>query len=132
MSTNAASEDRVESREEPRERTVRQVEYAPFPRVGANTGTHVAFTRDLSASGMALGVETPLPVGSLLRVVVQQVDGRPGADVVARVAWCREAGDDAPGAPRAWMGLRRVAEVKRGMARIPREAQRHLPVRKAG
>jgi hypothetical protein len=65
---------------------------------------------------MGLGVEEALPVGTLLRVIVQRVDGRPDFDAVARVAWCREA---EAGVPRAWLGLAVVAEVKRGMARIP-------------
>lgn len=117
-----------ESRRERRMRTVRQVEFTPFPRVGTDPRTGVGFTRDVSASGLSIGVEQPLPVGSLLRVIVQQVDGRADFDVVARVAWCREAEGDEPGTPRAWMGLCRIAEVKHGMARIPREAQ---PVRKA-
>lgn len=106
----------LESRREMRERTVRRVEYTPFPRVGSDTRTRVAFTRDASTSGMGLGVEEALPVGTLLRVIVQRADGRPDFDAVARVAWCREA---EAGVPRAWLGLAVVAEVKRGMARIP-------------
>jgi len=105
----------LESRREMRERTVRRVEYAPFPRVGSDTRTRVAFTRDASTSGMGLGVEEALPGGTLLRVIVQRVDGRPDFDAVARVVWCREE----TGSPRAWIGLAVVAEVRRGMARVP-------------
>jgi len=120
---------RIESRAEPREATVRRVEYTSFPRVGAGaeTLTRVGFTRDVSASGMALGVEEVLPVGTLLRAIVQKADGRPDFDAVARVAWCREAGEASPGGPRAWIGLVLVAEVRRGLARVPRTSA--APVR---
>jgi len=117
-----------ESRTEIREPRVRRVEYTPFPRAGLGTRARVGFTRDLSASGMSLGVDEPLPVGSLLRVIVQQVDGRPDFDAVVRVAWCREdrfqapARPSKPGRPRAWMGLSVVAEVRRDLARVTPEA----------
>jgi len=131
---------RVESRREPRQETVRRVEYTAFPRVGSDTGTRVGFTRNVSQSGMALGVEEPLPVGSLVRVVVQHVDGRPDFDAVARVAWARDGHEAArptpdpaegpgahrmlragnrPGAAPWWLGLVLVAEVRRGLARVP-------------
>lgn len=121
---------RLESRRELRERTVRRVEYAPFPRVGSDTRQRVGFTRDASASGMGLGVEEPQAVGSLLRVMVQKVDGRPDFDAVARVAWCREETEPGPGAPAMWLGLVLVAEIRRGMARVPRSVA--APVRRAG
>lgn len=116
---------RIESRMEPRELTVRRVEYSAFPRVGNDTGTRTGFTRDVSPSGMALGVDEPLAVGTLLRVLVQRVDGRPDFDAVARVAWCQEsrgepAGTGPNGAPAFWLGLVLVAEVRRGLARVPR------------
>ena len=111
---------RVESRMERREETVRRVEYTTFPRVGANTRTRVGFTRNVSASGMALGVDEVLPVGSLVRVVVQAVDGRAEFDAVARVAWCQEHRGPSTGSPDGWLGLVLVAEVRRGLARVPR------------
>ena len=110
----------VESRMERREQTVRRVEYTTFPRVGSNTLTRVGFTRNVSASGMALGVDEVLPVGSLVRVVVQAVDGRPDVDAVARVAWCQEHREPSASAPGGWLGLVLVAEVRRGLARVPR------------
>jgi hypothetical protein len=119
----------LEARKEMRERTVRRVEYAPFPRVGSDTRTRVGFTRDASASGMALGVEEALPAGSLVRIIVQRVDGRPDFDAVARVAWCRQAPGAPTGSPAAWLGLALVAEVRRGMARIPSAT---APVQRAG
>lgn len=108
----------LESRRGLRERTVRRVEYTPFPRVGSDTRTRVGFTRDVSAAGMALGVDDAFPVGSLLRVIVQQADGRPDFDAVVRVAWCQAGADAGPDDPRAWLGLVQVAEIRRGMARI--------------
>jgi hypothetical protein len=113
-------ERRIESRMEAREESVRRVEYTSFPRVGSDTLTRVGFTRNASPSGMALGVAEALPVGSLLRVIVQSVDGKPDFDAVARVAWCRENRDETPGAPASWLGLVLVAEVRRGLARVPR------------
>jgi len=120
---------RVESRMELREETVRRVEYTTFPRVGANTLTRVGFTRNVSASGMALGVDEVLPVGSLVRVVVQAVDGRPDFDAVARVAWCRTDRERSAGSPGGWLGLVLVAEVRRGLARVPRSPA--VPVRRS-
>jgi len=135
----------TESRKEPREETVRRVEYSAFPRVGSDTATRIGFTRNVSPSGMAIGVAEPLPVGTLLRVLVQRADGRADFDAVARVAWCREgrdeslprapdasdtAADDGPrGAPQAWLGLVLVAEVRRGLARVPRSTA--MPVRRS-
>ena len=122
------STPRIESRMELREEAVRRVEYTSFPRVGADTLTRVGFTRNVSASGMALGVEEVLPVGSLLRVIVQKVDGRPDFDAVARVAWCHENRDRSASAPTGWLGLVLVAEVRRGLARVPRSTA--TPVRR--
>jgi len=119
----------LDSRRETRERTVRQVELTPFPRVGPDTGIRVGFSRDVSASGMALGVGESLPVGSLLRVLVRTVDGRPDFDAIARVAWCQQDAADAPTGPTAWLGLSLIAEIRRGMARVPRAE--HEPVRQA-
>ena len=44
----------LESRTELRERTVRRVEYTPFPRVGSDTRARVGFTRDVSASAITI------------------------------------------------------------------------------
>jgi len=136
---------RVESRMELREETVRRVEYSAFPRVGSDTATRIGFTRNISPSGMAIGVDDPLPVGTLLRVLVQRADGHPDFDAVARVAWCRESRDEAlprraepshtapaegtRGAPHAWLGLVLVAEVRRGLARVPHATA--MPVRRS-
>ncbi len=74
----------------------------------------MGFTRDCSASGLCLGAGRPEPVGSLLRVVVRDVDGRPTLDSLARVIWCRSCADES-----AWLGLSLVMEVRgRRAARV--------------
>ncbi|HBZ71717.1 MAG TPA: hypothetical protein DEP35_19115 [Deltaproteobacteria bacterium] len=90
----------VPLRREQRERIVRLVEYAPFPRVRADQRRRSAFTRDISPSGMCLGVDFVEPVASLLRIIVRCVDGRPTQDVLARVEWCRPHPDG-----HFWLGL---------------------------
>jgi hypothetical protein len=45
--------------------------------------------RDLSDSGLCLEVEQGLPIGSLLRVTLRGIDGRPALDALGRVTWCR-------------------------------------------
>lgn len=90
-------------RSEARRDEVCIVEYAPFPRVGAGAGARIAFTRDLSGSGLCIGSDQPEPVGSCLRVVLRAPDGRPDPPCVARVVWCVPAGDG-----RHWIGLERI------------------------
>jgi hypothetical protein len=76
-------------RREPRQRLVRPVEYAPFPRTSGEQLERRGVTRDVSTSGMCLRLEAPEPVGSLLRVIVADVEGRPALGSVGRVAWAR-------------------------------------------
>jgi len=94
---------------EPRESVVRKVEHTPFPRARAGPGPAVGFTRDLSSSGMCLGVDRPASVGALLRAVVHAVDGRPAFDTIARVTRCER---DVHG--RFWLGLAFVARTTPG------------------
>src|SRR5512138_1557214 len=68
--------------------TVRLVEFAPFPRVRRDERWQVGFTLDLSSQGACLRAKEAEPVGSLLRVIVRGVDGRPTLDSIARVVWC--------------------------------------------
>jgi hypothetical protein len=67
--------------------TVRLVEFAPFPRVRRSERWNVGFTLDLSSQGACLRTKETAPVGSLLRVVVRGVDGRPTLDSIGRVVW---------------------------------------------
>jgi hypothetical protein len=90
-------------RSEVRRDEVRIVEYARFPRTGAGEGARIAFTRDLSDSGMCIGSDEGEAVGALLRVVVRSADGRPEPAVIERVVWCRPTADG-----RYWIGLERA------------------------
>jgi PilZ domain len=102
-------------RREPREETVRLAEFAPFPRVRRDQRWQGGLTRDLSATGACIQTEEAPPVGSLLRVIVRSVDGRPTAESIARVVWCQALG---PG--RVRLGLETVA--RRRVAKIPEAA----------
>jgi len=104
-------------RREQREEIIRLVEYAPFPRVRADQRKRTACTRDLSLSGMCLGAEAAEPVGSLLRIIVRCLDGRPTQDSLARVAWCRPDGDGG-----VWLGLTVLCGAKRGGAFVRHDA----------
>lgn len=95
---------------ESREADVRLVEYCPFPRSTATGGWRLGFALDVSASGMSLEVEPGLRIGSLLRITLRSVDGRPTLDALARVvshrvdggrgiARLRVVGGDGPVAP---------------------------------
>ena len=98
------SQPRSDRRREKRDPLVRQVEINPFPRVLLAKGQQIGMTRDLSASGLCLRTEREQPVGSLLRVVVRGVDGRPALESVGRVAWCSPVRGGA-----CWIGLSLVA-----------------------
>ncbi len=99
-------------RNERRRDEVQMVEYAPFPRLGDQRG-RVGFTRDVSESGMCLGVDAPEQAGTLLRVVVRNVDGRTTLDSLARVTWSRSARDG-----RWWLGLSLLHGARRRLARV--------------
>ncbi len=103
MSTAEADPVRRESRED----TLRIVEYTRFPRVAAHQRLQLGFTRDLSASGMCLGVDEAAPIGSLLRVMVCGLDGRPSPARVERVVWCSAERDG-----RYWLGLELISDAQ--------------------
>ena len=103
-----------------RDATMRLVEFAPFPRVHRDQQWRNGFTLDLSPRGLCVRAKMVAPIGSLLRIIVRSVDGRPSLDVVARVAWiARTPG----GNPR--MGLEIVASRDRRPVTVP--APRPLP-----
>lgn len=64
------------------------MEFSAFPRASASQGKAAGFTRDLSTSGMCLEVDQPQGVGSLLRITLRSIDGRPTLESIARVVWC--------------------------------------------
>jgi hypothetical protein len=109
-------------RREQREEIVRLVEYAPFPRVRADQRRRSAFTRDISPSGMCLGVDFAEPAGSLLRIIVRCVDGRPTQDLLARVEWCMPCP-----AGRVWLGISFMGDAQDSV-RAVRYAGDHLAV----
>lgn len=100
-------------RRERREELVRLVEFCPFPRATVADGWRLGSTRNLSASGMCLEVEAPVPKDSLLRFTIRRIDGRPTLAGLARVAWCTEGPD---GATR--VGLEIPAASPRRLARV--------------
>lgn len=89
--------------------TVRQVEFAPFPRARRDERWAAGFTLDISSQGACLRTREAAPVGSLLRVIVRGVDGRPTLDSVARVVWSANG---------------RQGEVRMGVAMLAARAQR--------
>ena len=134
MPTNVEAQGSVPSavspythaRREERVPLVRHVEYTPFPRVALDQRGRLAFTRDVSASGLCVRADTPEPVGSLLRVAVRGVDGRAARIAVARVVWTRPTVDGAH-----WMGLSIVEESARRILRAaPRSASALLAGRR--
>lgn len=97
-----------------RDETMRLVEYAPFPRVHRDQQWRHGFTLDLSPRGLCVRAKEVAPIGSLLRIIVRSVDGRPSLDAVARVTWiARSPG----GSPR--MGLEIVASRDRRPVSVP-------------
>jgi hypothetical protein len=96
----------VPIRREAREDTVRIVEYAPFPRSDSHRRPRTGFTRDLSKSGMCIGVDESEGVGSLLRVCLRGIDGLPERTAINRVVWCSAERDG-----RFWVGLELMGEA---------------------
>jgi hypothetical protein len=109
--------DASPARREPRREVVRQVEYAPYPRVRADQRLRLGFTRDMSASGLCLAIAHGAPVGSLLHVTVRGLDGRATVDSLARVVWERELPDGD-----FLVGLELHAERRRGLRTVRRAA----------
>jgi hypothetical protein len=96
----------VPIRREARQDTVRIIEYAPFPRSDSLRRPRTGFTRDLSESGMCVGVDESESVGSLLRVCLRGVDGNPERTAINRVVWCSAERDG-----RFWIGLELMGEA---------------------
>jgi hypothetical protein len=105
------------ARREERVAVVRHVEYTPFPRVSAHQRGRVGFTRDVSPGGLCLRVETPERAGSLVRIAVRGVDGRPARVAIARVVWSRATVDGA-----FWLGLSVVEDCAKRVLRVRRAA----------
>ena len=105
------------TRSEPRERTVRVVEYSRYPRRLANEGRHVGYTQDRSASGLGLDLSERVWPGELLQVTLRDIDGTVAVDGLARVVWCREKADGRSEAGVSMLrenGERPMMRVRRG------------------
>ena len=94
-------------RKEPREETLRIVEYARFPRLSAHQRPRLGFTRDISRSGLCVGVDEAEDVGSLLRLAVRCLDGKTATASIQRVVWCGAERDG-----RYWLGLELLARPR--------------------
>jgi hypothetical protein len=92
-------------RREPREDTVRVVEYSRYPRDAGEQRAQLGFTRDLSRSGMCVGVDQAERVGALLKLCVRDVDGRSQEPDIARVVWTKAEWDG-----RIWLGLELLSD----------------------
>jgi hypothetical protein len=112
------------ARREERVAVVRHVEYTPFPRVSAHQRGRVGFTRDVSPGGLCLRVETPERAGSLVRIAVRGVDGRPARVAIARVVWSRATVDGA-----FWLGLQVVEDCAKKVLRVRRTPAAVVPRR---
>lgn len=106
-------------RREVREEVVRHVVYCPFPRASSEQRERVGFTRDLSPSGLCVRADAPEAVGSLLRVTLRGVEGRPRFESIARVCWSERTIDGA-----CWLGLSLLDECRPVPLRVPPRARR--------
>ncbi len=87
-------------RREIREDGVHALQYCRFPRVCADPRLELAFTRDISASGLCVRVEGGELVGALLQLIPRGVDGEPETERIGRVAWTRPTADGGH-----WLGI---------------------------
>ena len=92
---------------EARDDVLHVVDYTRFARTDPDPNPRLGFTRDVSTSGMCLGVDDPEFTGALLWVAVRGLDSRPGPRAIHRVVWC-----SAERGGRYWLGLERVADRK--------------------
>jgi len=104
--THTLPAEAPEIRREARSEKVRIVEYACFPRVAPNPRLRLGFTRDVSESGMCLGVDRRESVGSLLRLSLRDIEGRTQEACVGRVRWTSEERDG-----RYWLGLELLTPI---------------------
>jgi hypothetical protein len=86
------AECQVERRQE-RRTILRMVDYSPFPRACVDEQVRSGFAKNESVTGLCIAVESAQAMGSLLRVVVHGVDGKPTRDAIARVVWCHAQPD---------------------------------------
>jgi len=66
----------------------------------------VGYTRNVSHSGVCLGVDRPESVGALIRLGIRGLDGTHIDARVGRVAWTRDREDG-----RHWMGVELLTDA---------------------
>lgn len=103
-------------RANPRRQALRLVEYSSFPRMDLDAGRQTGLALNESDSGICIAISTKQEIGSLLRVTVRGIDGRPARDVVARVVWCHDADEG-----RFRIGVEMLRENKPRMMRVRHE-----------
>jgi hypothetical protein len=103
---------------EPRQRIVHVVEYSHYPRRSAEQTQRVAYTQDLSTTGLGLDLRERVQPGELLRVTLREIDGSVLVDGLARVVW---AGDLKDGRARAGVSILRKSG-ERPMMRVRPQA----------
>ena len=89
LRANLRESDRTSTRDD----ALRLVEFAPYPRVSLDQRPQVGLALNRSESGLCIATTEPGEIGSLLRIIVRGVDGRPVRDVLARVVWCNAEED---------------------------------------
>jgi hypothetical protein len=88
------SAGRFPIRLENRRELVEQVEFAVFPRAARDQRESVGSTVDRSDSGLCIRTGALQVPGTILRVVVRDIDDRSNFDALMRVVWSREVGED--------------------------------------
>lgn len=115
LRTAITTSNRIEVRTE----TVRIVEYSEFPRRVSEESLRLGFTRNISKSGVCLGVDRPEPVGSMLRLGIRDLDGGRVDARIGRVAWASAARDG-----RHWIGIELLTATSDTAATAPSERLR--------
>lgn len=116
--TGSESPRQYVERCEDRDGTIRLAEYSPFPWTNADQRRNEAVTLNVSQTGICLRVDAPVELGSMLRVVIRDLDGKPYRDTLARVAWCRKERNGS-----VVLGLALVAEMGRNVVRVRRSGK---------
>ena len=78
---------------EGRRESVERVEFAVFPRTARDQRESLGSTVDRSDSGLCIRTADLQITGTILRVVVRDVDDHSNFDALMRVVWSREVGE---------------------------------------
>ena len=85
----AVGSNMLGDRDEFRSRVLRMADITPFPRQADRGERRTGYALDESEGGLCIQLDATVPVGSMLRVVLNDFDGSSLRDEVVRVAWCR-------------------------------------------